>query len=199
MWRLARQSVTALGRNRTRSFLVMLGVVIGIAALTVVVAMARGANRKVMQRVQTFGPTTVMLFAGGGKDLPGPDPRVITLTLDDARAVDTQVRGVRMICPQVMRPRVPLNFRDQSTEATVIGAGTNFEESWDWYVDDGEFFDDLDVQGMARVAVLGQTVVRELFQGADPVGETIRLGECRFQSQGRPASEGNQSGRYGHG
>jgi putative ABC transport system permease protein len=83
-----------------------------------------------------------------------------------------------------MRPRVPLNFRDQSTEATVIGAGTNFEESWDWYVDDGEFFDDQDVQGMSRVAVLGQTVVRELFQGANPVGETIRLGNAGFKVKG---------------
>lgn len=184
MWRIAGQSATALGRNRTRSFLVMLGVIIGIAALTVVVGMAKGANRKVMERVQAFGPTTVMLFAGGGKDLPGPDPRVITLTLDDARAVETQIRGVRMICPQVMRPRVPLVFRERSTDATVIGAGANFTESWEWNVESGDFFGEEDVQSMSRVVVLGQTVARELFPDGNSLGETIRLGNANFRVRG---------------
>lgn len=184
MWRIGRQAAIALGRNRTRSFLVMLGVIIGIAALTVVVGMAKGANRKVMERVRAFGPTTVMLFAGGGKDLPGPDPRVITLGLEDARAVETQIRGVRMVCPQVMRPRLPLVFREHSTEATVMGAGANFQESWEWYVEAGEFFDEQDMQSMARVAVLGKTIVRELFPGGSPVGETIRLGNANFRVKG---------------
>jgi putative ABC transport system permease protein len=189
-WRLAKQSVTALGRNRTRSFLVMLAVIIGIAALTVVVGMAKGANRKVMERVRAFGPTTVMLFAGGGKDLPGPDPRVITLTLEDAKAAETQIRGIRMICPQVMRPRVPLSFRELSTAATVIGAAGNFQESWEWYVEDGEFFDEQDIKSMARVVVLGQTVTRELFPGGNAVGETIRLGNAGFKVKGVLALKG---------
>jgi putative ABC transport system permease protein len=183
-WRLLKQSLTTLGRNKTRSFLVMLGVIIGIAALTVVVGMAQGANRKVMQRVRTFGPTTVMLFGGGGKNLPGPDPTVITLTLDDARAVETQIRGVRMICPQVMRPRVLVSYRDQATEVTVLGASVNFQESWEWYVEEGEFYDERDLNGMARVAVLGQTVARELFLGANPVGETIRINNANFTVKG---------------
>jgi putative ABC transport system permease protein len=173
-----------------RSFLVMLGVIIGIAALTVVVGMAKGANRKVMERVQAFGPATVMLFAGGGKDLPGPDPRVITLTLDDARTLETQIRGIRMVCPQVMRPRVPLVFRDRSTDATVIGAGTNFVESWEWNVESGDFLGEEDVQSVARVVVLGQTVARELFPEGNPVGETIRLGNASYRVKGVLARRG---------
>ncbi len=190
MWRIAGQSAAALGRHRMRSFLVMLGVIIGIAALTVVVGMAKGANRKVMERVQAFGPATVMLFAGGGKDLPGPDPRVITLTLDDARTLETQIRGIRMVCPQVMRPRVPLVFRDRSTDATVIGAGTNFVESWEWNVESGDFLGEEDVQSVARVVVLGQTVARELFPEGNPVGETIRLGNASYRVKGVLARRG---------
>ena len=69
-----------------------------------------------------------MLFAGGGKNLPGADPTVATLTLDDAKAVETQVRGVKSICPQVMRPMVPASYRDRSYEVTVIGAGTAWQD-----------------------------------------------------------------------
>jgi putative ABC transport system permease protein len=174
----------ALGRNKTRSFLVMLGVIVGISALTVVVSMAEGANRKVMQRVNNFGPTAIMLFAGGGKNLPGPDPTATTLTLDDAKAVESQIRGVKFICPQVMRPMVPSSYRDRSYEVTVIGAATTWQDAWNWYVSAGDFYDEQDYAGMTRVAVIGQTVVRELFQGANPIGETIRIANANFKVKG---------------
>ncbi len=183
-WRLLKQSTAALGRNKTRSFLVMLGIIVGIAALTVVVGMAQGANRKVMQRVQTFGPATIMLFAGGGRNVPGPDPSVVTMTLNDAEAVETQIPGIRMVCVQAMRPRIVVNYRDQASEVTVIGASGNFQESWDWYVEDGEFFSEQELAGMIRVAVLGRTVVDELFQGANPIGETIRINNANFTVKG---------------
>jgi putative ABC transport system permease protein len=179
-----RQSIIALGRNKTRSFLVMLGVVAGISALTVVVSMAKGANRKVMQRVNNFGPTAIMLFAGGGKNLPGPDPTIATLTPDDAKAVESQIRGVKFICPQVMRPRIPASYHDRSYEITVIGAATNWQDAWDWYVSDGEFYDEQDYSSMARVAVIGQSVVRELFPGVSPIGETIRIANANFKVKG---------------
>ena len=192
-WRLIRQSMIALGRNKTRSFLVMLGVIVGISALTVVVSMAKGANRKVMQRVNNFGPTAIMLFAGGGKNLPGPDPTVATLTFDDAKAVESQIRGVKSICPQVIRPRVPANYRDRPYEVTVIGAATSWQDAWDWYVSDGEFYDEQDYSNMARVAVIGQTVVRELFQGANPIGETIRIANANFKVKGVLPAKGTSA------
>lgn len=180
-WRLLRQSMTAIGRNKTRSFLVILAVVVGIATLTVVVGMAKAADRKVMQRVGNFGPTAIMLFAGGGKNVPGPDPTIATLTFDDAKAVETQIHGVTMITPQVMRPRIPASYQSQSSEVTVIGAAPNWQEAWDWHVSDGEFFDEQDAASMARVAVIGQTVVRELFSGINPLGETLRIANATFK------------------
>ncbi len=182
--RIMRQSMTALGRNRMRSFLVMLGVIVGIAALTVVVSMAKAANSKVMQRVNNFGSTAIMLFAGGGKNMPGPDPTVATLTFDDAKAVESQIRGVAMICPQVMRQRIPATYREQSTEVTIQGASTNYQEAWNWFVSDGEFYDEQDYSATARVAVVGQTVVRELFRGANPIGESIRIANANYKVKG---------------
>jgi putative ABC transport system permease protein len=188
--RILRQSMAALGRNPMRSFLVMLGVAVGIAALTVVVSMAKAANRKVMQRVSNFGPTAIMLFAGGGKNVPGPDPTVATLTFDDAKAVESQIPGVAMICPQVMRLRVPASYRDQSSEVTVQGAATNYQEAWNWYVTDGDFYDEQDYATMARVAVIGRTVARELFRGINPIGETIQIGNTNFKVKGLLSSRG---------
>jgi putative ABC transport system permease protein len=189
-WRIFRQSVVALGRNRLRSFLVMLGVIVGIAALTIVVSMGEEANRRVVKRVNNFGPTAIMLFAGGGKDVPGPDPSVVTLTFDDARAVETQIRGVEFICPQVMRPGTPASFGDHSYDVTVIGAPAIYQRAWDWYVSNGDFFDEQDESSVARVAVIGQTVARELFTGEDPIGQTIRIGNGTFRVKGVLTAKG---------
>jgi putative ABC transport system permease protein len=182
--RLMRQSMIALGRNRMRSFLVMLGVIVGIAALTVVISMAKAANRKVMKRVNNFGPTAIMVFAGGGKNVPGVDPSVATLTLDDVKAIESQVRNIRLTCPMVMRMRIPVIYRDQSTEVTLQSGPPNWQEAWDWSVSDGDFFSEQEYASMARVAVIGQTVVRTLFQGANPIGETIRIRNINFQVKG---------------
>jgi putative ABC transport system permease protein len=182
--RLMRQSMTALSRNPMRSFLVMLGVIVGIAALTVVVGMAKAANRKVMMRVNNFGPTAIMLFAGGGKNVPGVDPSAATLTLDDVKAIESQIKDIRLTCPMVMRMRIPVIYGDQSTEATLQSGPANWQEAWDWHVSDGDFFSEQDCSSMARVAIVGQTIVRTLFQGANPVGETIRIRNTNFQIKG---------------
>ena len=182
--RLMRQSIIAFGRYPMRSFLVMLGVIVGIAALTVVVSMAKATNRKVMKRINNFGPTTIMLFAGGGKNVPGVDPSVVTLTLEDANAVESQIRGVTLICPMVIRMRVPVIYRDQSTEATLQAGEVNFQEAWEWYITDGDFFDEQEYSSMARVAVIGQTIARTLFQGTNPVGETMRIANANFKVKG---------------
>jgi putative ABC transport system permease protein len=182
--RLMRQSMTALGRNPMRSFLVMLGVVVGIAALTVVVSMAKATNRKVMKRVNNFGPTAIMLFAGGGKNVPGVDSSAATLTLDDVKSIESQIRGVRLTCPQVMRMRIPAIYGDQSTEVTLHSGPAYWQDAWDWYVSDGEFFTEQECSSMARVIVIGQTVARTLFQGSNPIGETIRIRNINFQVKG---------------
>jgi putative ABC transport system permease protein len=185
-----RQSITALGRNPLRSFLVMLGVIVGIAALTVVVGMTKAANLKVMKRVNNFGPTAIMLFAGGGKNVPGVDPSAATLTLDDVKTIESQIKGIRLSCPMVMRMRIPIIYGDQSTEATMQSGAVNWQEAWDWYVSDGEFFNEQEYSSMARVAVIGQTIARTLFQGVDPVGETIRIRNVNFQVKGVLPSKG---------
>jgi putative ABC transport system permease protein len=182
--------MVSLGRNKLRSFLVMLGVIVGIAALTVVVSLANAANSQVMERVNNFGPAAVSIFAGGGKNLPGPDPSAVTLTFADADAIESQIRGLRLTCRLVMRGRVPISRGDRSIEVPIQGAETNFEDAWSWQVVAGDFFDEQDLSSMARVAVVGQTVVRDLFQGANPIGDTVRIRDANFIVKGVLAPRG---------
>jgi len=85
--RIMGQGIQALGTNKVRTFFMMAGTIVGIAALTVIMGMGKGTEKRVMKRVKTFGPRAIMLIAGGGKDMPPPDLRVTTLTLDDAKAI----------------------------------------------------------------------------------------------------------------
>jgi putative ABC transport system permease protein len=183
-WRLLRQSFTALGRNKLRTFLVMLGIIVGIAALTVIVGISKAASRKVMAQINNFGPTALMVFAGGGRNVPGGDASVATLTLEDARAIEEQVPGVRMTCAQVNRSRIPVTHGDRSAEVGVMGVAITYSEAWDWPVVAGEFFDEQDSAAMARAAVIGQSAARELFGEASPLGETVRIANANFQIKG---------------
>ena len=193
-WRLLKQSTIALHRNRLRSVLVILGVMVGIGALTVVVSITKGANRKVMDRVKNFGPTGIMLFAGGGRSLPGGDPSAETLTLQDAEAIESQIDGVDYTCPQVNRPRVAISYQDRSSEVTTWGVCPEFEEAWNWHVVEGEFFSGQDYDSMARVVVIGQTVAEELFAGVDPIGESLRMGNASYRITGVLAPRGTSPG-----
>jgi len=182
--RLLQQSFAGMGRNKLRAFLVMAGVIVGIAALTVIVSMSKAANRRIMQQVNNFGPTAMMLFAGGGRNVPGADPSVTTLTLEDARAIEEQIAAVTLTCPMINRSQMAVSYQDLPTTAMVSGVAGTYREAWDWGLAEGEFFSEQDYSSMARVAVIGQTPARELFGGASPVGETIRIQNGNFVVKG---------------
>ena len=90
------EGLRALLDHKLHTFFMMAGTVVGIAALIVIMAIGRGTERKVMKRVNNFGPRAMMLIAGGGKDLPPPDMTVTTLTLEDAEAVRAEIEGLEI-------------------------------------------------------------------------------------------------------
>ena len=182
--RLLNQSFAGMGRNKLRAFLVMAGVIVGVAALTVIVSMSKAADRRIMKQISNFGPTAMMIFAGGGQNATGADPSVTTLTLDDAEAIEKQVRGVTLTCPMINRSQRTVSYQDVSTTAMVSGVVATYREAWDWELESGEFFDEQDFSAMARVAVIGKTPARELFGEASPVGETIRIQNASYRIKG---------------
>ena len=182
--RIAREGAVALATNKVRTFFMMAGTIVGIAALTVIMAIGKGTERKVMQRVEAFGPRAIMLIAGGGKDLPPPDMNVTTLRLDDAQAIREQIEGLEIVSPQAWRFAMDLKHGTNQIQAVVWGVEPNWHDAWNWYAVEGEGIAAGDVATMARVCVIGSSVKRDLFGGMDPVGQTLYVNKVSLTVKG---------------
>lgn len=184
-------SLKGLSKYKTRTFLMMLGVIIGIATLTVIVSMAKGSQHRVMKSIANFGPNAVMVSAGGGKMFGPPDDKVTTLTLDDANALKESIKGVKHIAPFTVNLEQSIIYGNANTMAPVVGVTPEFADAWQWYAEQGDFISDEDNAGMAKSCMLGQTVVKELFGGQNPIGETIRVNNTNFKVIGVLSARGS--------
>ncbi len=174
-------SLKGLSKYKMRTFLMMLGIIIGIATLTVIIALAKGAQHKVMKGVQNFGANAVMASAGGGKMFGPPDESTTTMTLDDAKALQESIKGIKHVAPFTMNPSQTVVYGNKNTEASVFGVTPEFADAWQWYAEKGDFISDEDLSGLTKNCVLGLTVVKELFGDQDPIGETVRVNNTNFK------------------
>ncbi|NOY12246.1 MAG: FtsX-like permease family protein [Deltaproteobacteria bacterium] len=182
--RIIGQGVQALNTNKVRTLFMMAGTIVGIAALTVIMAIGSGTEKKIMKRVEGFGPRALMLIAGGGKDLPPPDFNITTLRLDDADAVRNRVQGIEAISPVAFKSQMPIKVGGTQTQATVFAVDSDWHEAWDWYVTEGDPIAAEDVATLARVCVIGQTLSHDLFGNESPIGEYIHIQNVRFRVKG---------------
>jgi len=174
-------SLKGLSKYKMRTFLMMLGIIIGIATLTVIVSVSKGMQKKVMISIQSFGPNAVMISAGGGKMFGPPDEKVTTLTLDDANAIRESIKGIKALSPFTINLEQSIIYGNKNSTAPVVGATPEFADAWQWYAEKGDFISDEDNVSMSKNCMLGQTVVGELFGDQDPVGETIRVNNTNFK------------------
>jgi len=184
VFRIANEGAKSLTANKVRTFFMMAGTIVGIAALTVIMAIGKGTERKVMQRVESFGPRAIMLIAGGGKDLPPPDMNVTTLRLEDAQAIREQIDGLEVVTPQAWRFNMDLKHETNQIQAVVWGVEPNWHDAWNWFAVEGDGIAADDVATMARVCVVGSSVKRDLFPGADPVGQTLYVNKVALTVKG---------------
>lgn len=185
-------ALKCLGRYRLRSFLMMIGIVVGIAALTMVVSAGMGSQKRVMDRVKKFGLSTVMIFAGGGEVMqPASSIPANTLTTGDAEAMLREVPGVVGVAPMGRKMGAEIKYQDKTVTTNIFGATPSWVPVWDWDVAEGEFITDEDMEGLNRVCVLGTTAYKALFDStADPVGERIMIGSVAFEVKGVMNSKG---------
>ena len=177
---------TGLRRNLLRTFLMMIGVVIGITALTLVFSAGLSARQRVMERVEKFGAASLMVSAGGGMErgrAAGMVPST-TLKLADVEALVREIPAIAGAAPFARQSEVDTSWQGQTTSAPVFGVTPSWAPVWDWYPADGEFVTDEDMAAMARVCMLGPTVQNELFGDANPIGETIQIGAAPFRVTG---------------
>jgi len=192
-----REARRALTANLVRAALMMLGVAIGIAALTIIVAVGQGAKAQVLQRVdKMLGTSPIVVSAGEGGLQRGSqiDVTTSTLTPEDATAIAEEIPGVREVSLVQRMPGVVITARAQTTTAQVFGVTPNWHDLQNWEVADGEELSVDDNSGAARVCLVGQTVAQALFGEADPVGETLRIREVSLRVKGVLVSKGVSPG-----
>ena len=188
--RIVHQGVRALATSKLRTFFMMAGTIVGVASLTIIMALGGGTEKKVMKRVRNFGPRAMMLIAGGGKDLPPPDLAVTTLTLEDAEAVRREIDGLETVSPMAWNFGISAKRGANQHQAIVWGVEPSWHDTWNWYSNVGEEISDQDVVTMSRVCVIGKTIQRELFGEDDPIGDYLYLNKVRLMVKGVLESRG---------
>ncbi|HEY1729836.1 MAG TPA: ABC transporter permease [Candidatus Baltobacteraceae bacterium] len=183
----------ALLRNRVRSILTMLGIIIGVAAVIVTVGIGVGARNSVQAQINSLGSNMLIVMPGslnqGG--VRTGNGGASTLTPADGMAI-AQLPGVAAVSPEVnSRTQVVANGNNWQT--TVTGVAPTFQFIRSWPTTSGSFFTQSDVDSAAKVAVLGQTVVQNLFPTTSPVGQTVLIGNVPYTVVGVLSSKG-QSG-----
>lgn len=184
----------ALRVNRSRSFLTMLGVIIGVSAVIAVVTLTLGVDKSVNDRFAGLGTNVLTISSGttssfGARTAAGSSQ---TLTLDDAAAL-TQLPHILYVSP-VLTTSTQVIFQDQNWNTSVRGVYPDYQTIQNWQIAEGAWFSDQDEQMGSPVAVLGQTVVQNLFTtvGVDPLGQTIRVGDQIFRVVGVLQAKGTQ-------
>ena len=188
--RMLEEAWHAMGANRLRSFLTMLGMMIGVAAVIMMLAVGQGAQYSVDQSIASMGSNLFIVVSGsttsGGLRMGmGAAP---TLTTGDAEAIG-ELSSIAAVAP-VAPGTAQLVYGSNNWSTMVAGTTPGFLEVRNWSVESGYAFTDSDVRSATRVVLLGRTVAQNLFGDADPVGKTIRIKQSPFLVIGVLASKG---------
>ncbi|MBI4835180.1 MAG: ABC transporter permease [Planctomycetes bacterium] len=185
-------ALRALIRNKVRSILTMLGIIIGIAAVIAVVAVGQGATVMIEEQISSMGDNILMIFPGsassGGFHF-GAGTRS-TLTAQDADAIMNECPYVKAVSPMV-RAGGQAIYQDKNWGVSVSGVSPSYLEVRNWQVKEGAFFTDSDVKAASKVCVVGATVAKELFNTESPVGKTIRIRNMPFRIIGLMEKKGS--------
>ncbi len=170
-------SLTALRRNKTRSMLTALGIIIGVAAVIAAFAVGAGANKSIDEQISSFGSNFIMVFP----DRPGRSTTGVTryLTYDDAQAIEKEVSGVDAVAPMI-NLSATLVYENTNWSSSVVGSTKEYSYVQEWNIESGRDINASDVRQGAKVAVIGKTVVDKLFGGENPVGKAIRINKIPF-------------------
>ncbi len=189
---ILRVALRALRRNVLRTFLTMLGIIIGVAAVIGMVSIGTGARVQVEQQIAALGQNVIMVMAGnmsrGGMfSGMGGAP---TLTVEDAFALRNEIEGVATMSPEV-RGSVQIVAGSLNWNTSVMGVSQEYLELRAWPLAEGDFFTEQDIKSTARNAVLGQTTARKLFEDSSPIGATIRIKGIPFTVTGVLSAKGS--------
>ena len=184
-------ALRALRRNAMRSVLTALGIIIGVAAVIAMVSIGNGAKAQVESSIASLGQNIISIFPGnfttGG--VRGGFGTASTLTVEDALAIRHEVAGVVNLSPE-MQDRAQILANGLNWNSRIQGEDISFLDIRIWSITEGTMFTEADVRSATKVCVIGTTVADQLFQGLDPVGQTLRIRNIPFKVVGLLASKG---------
>jgi putative ABC transport system permease protein len=197
MFAVLKIAVRALRRNILRSFLTMLGIIVGIASVIVGVSMGTGAKAEVDKRIASMGQNLITVMSGnmsrGG--VRGGFGMAPNLSVEDYEALRRDVPGVAASSPEA-RTQGQINAGNQNTSVQISGVSAEYLTARSWPLRGGDNFTDADVRGAAKVCLIGSTTAKTLFgENVDPVGQTIRIKNAPFTIVGWLEAKG--SGSFG--
>ncbi len=177
-----RQGLRALANNKVRTALSMLGILIGVAAVVAMLALGRGAQKAIETQLASLGSNLLMLRqgavrVGGVAQEAGETTR---LTIDDVAAIKQRIAGVKQASPSV-RGRARVTFGNRNWNTQILGTGPEYEHMRAAQPQLGRFFTEAENQRRLRVALVGLTILRELFGEQNPLGEYIKINKINFQ------------------
>jgi macrolide transport system ATP-binding/permease protein len=179
---MLKQAGRSLNANKTRTFLSMLGVLIGVASVIAVMALGTGAKIAVEQRIASMGANLLVLRPGGrhSRGVALGAGAVSRLDVNDAELIRSKIATVRSATPTV-RGTVQVTYENRNWRTTVIGSLPVYAEMRDMAPQVGRFFSEAEVRSRAGVAVIGLRVWSELFGDENPIGRTIRINRMTFR------------------
>jgi putative ABC transport system permease protein len=174
-------ALRALWVNKMRSFLTMLGIIIGVGAVITILAVGTGASQKIAEQVASIGSNLIMVVPGsitqGGMRMGSGSQS--TLTKDDADAIEKECSAVSAVAPTV-NTVAQVVYGNQNWATGIYGTTSGILEVKDWSLVAGRTFIDQDIRSSTKVCILGQTIVDNLFGGIDPIGQIIRIKKVPF-------------------
>lgn len=177
--------------NKMRSILTMLGIIIGVAAVIALVSIGNGVKQDIQNSISSLGSNLLMVMPGAPRT-PGVRPSqgsMKSLKVSDYQAI-SKLDGVKAASPYTANSYVTI-YQSKNWTTTVSGVSSNFQDVNNWTMAEGRFISSKNVENRERIAVVGQTVVKNLFAGEDPVGKEIRVKNIPFRVIGVLNSKGN--------
>jgi len=173
---IIRLAFISLGRNKMRSFLTALGIIIGVTSVVAMVALGQGAYFSVQENISKMGTNLIMVMPGGGsrRGFQGPRGTATTLTPEDAEAIARDCPSVGMVTP-IARTSGQAVFGNNNWSTSVMGVNEHYLAIASREISEGRFFNSTEVQGSHKLCVIGRTTADNLFGNLNPLGQVIRF------------------------
>lgn len=189
IWDLLTISLRSLRANKLRTFLTMLGIIIGVTSVISMISLGEGARKQTLSTIAKFGTNIITVKPGEKKSRHVSSGKVETLTLKDAYAIRDYITNITGVSAQVYQ-NGQLKFGNKNSNSTIRGTGKDYGWMANFKMAEGRFYTEEEVRTVRKICVLGATVVKNLFDGGNPVGQTLKVNGSNYLVIGTTVAKG---------